>query len=286
MLVIVENPGTEERCHLYLPQASLVTVSLPAHYRSRVERRRERKQDSSLALGLHQLGDLSRSRPGRSQLRFRHGPPRPRVCDLQAKRTPRPGHSGKGQGPRRRETRFGEPSTRYFVQSSLRAKRPGTQVSSAAPPARASLPLPSGNSLQFPQPQRGPRAGSERRRGGRRGRVHRGWRRAPRARPYRASRRGVPRPSSGPARGAGEARESPSRQVQAEPDGLAGAGAAGRELLIRTSLADSLRPTMHRGGQPLKKRRGSFKMAELDQLPDESLAPSPGTTGGPGPFRR
>nr|XP_044618723.1 protein lin-9 homolog isoform X2 [Equus asinus] len=27
---------------------------------------------------------------------------------------------------------------------------------------------------------------------------------------------------------------------------------------------------MHRGGQPLKKRRGSFKMAELDQLPDES----------------
>ncbi|XP_011895899.1 PREDICTED: protein lin-9 homolog isoform X2 [Cercocebus atys] len=33
---------------------------------------------------------------------------------------------------------------------------------------------------------------------------------------------------------------------------------------------DSLRPTMHRGGQPLKKRRGSFKMAELDQLPDES----------------
>uniref|UniRef100_A0A2K5QE81 Lin-9 DREAM MuvB core complex component n=1 Tax=Cebus imitator TaxID=2715852 RepID=A0A2K5QE81_CEBIM len=27
---------------------------------------------------------------------------------------------------------------------------------------------------------------------------------------------------------------------------------------------------MHCGGQPLKKRRGSFKMAELDQLPDES----------------
>lgn len=29
-------------------------------------------------------------------------------------------------------------------------------------------------------------------------------------------------------------------------------------------------PTMHRDRQPLKKRRGSFKMAELDQLPDES----------------
>lgn len=180
------------------------------------------------------------------------------------------GTRGKGRDPDAGETRFGEPSTRYFGQSPLRAKRPGTQVSSAAPPARTSLPLPSGNSLQFPQPQRGPRAGSERRRGGRRGRVHRGWRRAPRTRPYRASRRGAPGPPSDPARGAGEVPEAPSRRARAEPHGLAGAGAAGRELLIRTSLADSLRPTMHRGGQPLKKRRGSFKMAELDQLPDES----------------
>lgn len=36
-------------------------------------------------------------------------------------------------------------------------------------------------------------------------------------------------------------------------------------------LEDSVSsPTMHRDRQPLKKRRGSFKMAELDQLPDES----------------
>lgn len=205
-------------------------MRLPAHYRSRVERIRERKQDSSLALGLHQLGDLSRSRPGRSQLRFRPGPPGPRVRDLQAKRTPRPGHSvgGKGRGRGAGETRSGEPSPRYFGQSPLRAKRPGTQVSSAAPPARACVPLPSGTGLQFPQPQRGPRAGSERRRGGRRGRAHRCWRRAPRARPYRASRRGVPCPPPGPARGAGEAPRPP-------PAGLGRSRTAWREQAPRAA---------------------------------------------------
>lgn len=253
-------------------KASLVTVRLPAHYRSRVERLRERKQDCSRALGLYQLGDLSRSRPGRSRLRFRPGPPGPRACDLQAKRTPRPGRSwgwreGRGRGAG--ETRSGEPSTRYFwaeppsVQSD---REPGSRPP-RYPPARACLPLPSGN--QPAVPAAAARA-ARRERAQARGAARAGASGlAPRP-PRSASRRAVPRPPSGPARGAGEAPEAPSRRARAEPDGPAGAGAAGRELLIRTSLADSLRPTMHRGGQPLKKRRGSFKMAELDQLPDES----------------
>uniref|UniRef100_A0A6I8NPQ7 Lin-9 DREAM MuvB core complex component n=1 Tax=Ornithorhynchus anatinus TaxID=9258 RepID=A0A6I8NPQ7_ORNAN len=57
----------------------------------------------------------------------------------------------------------------------------------------------------------------------------------------------------------------------ASPGPQAGARGAERELPhSNLPRKDSLRPTMHRGGQPLKKRRGSFKMAELDQLPDES----------------
>ncbi|KAL7987411.1 hypothetical protein Chor_006330 [Crotalus horridus] len=40
---------------------------------------------------------------------------------------------------------------------------------------------------------------------------------------------------------------------------------------VRQAREDSVSsPTMHCDRQPLKKRRGSFKMAELDQLPDES----------------
>lgn len=67
---------------------------------------------------------------------------------------------------------------------------------------------------------------------------------------------------------------SPAAAGGAQPPEPAAAAAARRrgQRAPHSNLPrkDSLRPTMHRGGQPLKKRRGSFKMAELDQLPDES----------------
>ncbi|XP_008966050.3 protein lin-9 homolog isoform X2 [Pan paniscus] len=94
-------------------------------------------------------------------------------------------------------------------------------------------------------------------------------------------------PSSRPARPEAAAEGRGAAPPSAAPPPRAGAGGAGPASASRggSSAArrrgqraphsnlprkDSLRPTMHRGGQPLKKRRGSFKMAELDQLPDES----------------
>nr|XP_003814975.2 protein lin-9 homolog isoform X3 [Pan paniscus] len=94
-------------------------------------------------------------------------------------------------------------------------------------------------------------------------------------------------PSSRPARPEAAAEGRGAAPSSAAPPPRAGAGGAGPASASRggSSAArrrgqraphsnlprkDSLRPTMHRGGQPLKKRRGSFKMAELDQLPDES----------------
>ncbi|XP_024207967.2 protein lin-9 homolog isoform X3 [Pan troglodytes] len=110
---------------------------------------------------------------------------------------------------------------------------------------------------------------------------------APPALRRRASPRGLLPPFLPPGSaggGGGGARRGPP---SAAPPPRAGAGGAGPASASRggSSAArrrghraphsnlprkDSLRPTMHRGGQPLKKRRGSFKMAELDQLPDES----------------
>ncbi|OBS78602.1 hypothetical protein A6R68_19008, partial [Neotoma lepida] len=247
---------------------SLVTVRLPSSLPvSGGEGISERTQDSSLAVGLHQLGDLSRSPPeGRSQLRFRQKlrRPGPRVRGADAAAWALARGKGGTEAPETRAVWGAE----YAL---LRAEpAPCKATRNPGPVRRATRPRET-NSLQFPQPQRGPRAGSERRRGGAGGRAGASGL-APR--PPRSALRGLsarPPPALLQARSGVEARppEAPSGQARAEPDGLAGAGAAGRELLIRTSLADSLRPTMHRGGQPLKKRRGSFKMAELDQLPDE-----------------
>ncbi|XP_032145332.1 protein lin-9 homolog isoform X1 [Sapajus apella] len=107
---------------------------------------------------------------------------------------------------------------------------------------------------------------------------------APPALRRRASPRGLLPPARSAGSGGGGERRGPTSAAPPPPAGAGGAGPASagcggsnaarrrgqRAPHSNLPRKDSLRPTMHCGGQPLKKRRGSFKMAELDQLPDES----------------
>ncbi|XP_033052772.1 protein lin-9 homolog isoform X2 [Trachypithecus francoisi] len=249
------------------------------------------EQNSSLAVGLNdQLHDLSRSRSlaarsSASNIRER----RARLARGRWGRVPdvatrsgllRPGLSGKVRG-RRRPSNVGFGNREYFTLRRAPSGNATQNPSFPLPGLPSSSPLGT-NSLQFPQLQRGPR--NTRRERGPGGtpelvllpqRSSAGPRRAASflpssrpARPEEAAEGGGADPSAAPPPRAGAGGAQPA---SASRGGSSAAQRRGqRAPHSNLPRKDSLRPTMHRGGQPLKKRRGSFKMAELDQLPDES----------------